>query len=53
MPWSTSPILRARWCGRLAARRSVKVAAYVVMGTFLYFSWGQLMALDLAWLREH
>lgn len=45
------PYLKGRWASRLAARRGVKVAAYVVMGTFLYFFLGQLMALDLAWLR--
>lgn len=45
------PYLKGRWASALAARRSGRVALYLVMSAFVFFFLGQLMAVETAWLR--
>lgn len=45
------PYLKGRWVSALAARRGGRIAAYVLLSTFVFFFMGQLMALDITWLR--
>lgn len=45
------PWLKGRGVSALAARRGGRVAGYVAMSAFIYFFMGQLMSLDILWLR--
>ncbi len=45
------PYLKGRWASSLAAKRGGRIAVFMVMSVFVFFFLGQLMALDIAWLR--
>ncbi|MDD4081374.1 MAG: hypothetical protein PHP02_08210 [Eubacteriales bacterium] len=45
------PWLLGRWASPLAARRGGRIVGYVAMSAFVFFFMGQLMAMDIAWLR--
>jgi len=45
------PALTGRAVSMLAARRGLKVLAYLLMYALLYFFLGQLLVMDAAWLR--
>lgn len=45
------PYLKGRWASLLAAKRGGKIAAFVLMSAIVFFFLGQLMALDILWLR--
>jgi hypothetical protein len=45
------PYLKGRCASPLAAKRGWRIGAYVLMSAFVFFFLGQLMALDILWLR--
>lgn len=45
------PYLKGRGVSALAARRGGRIAVFVVMSAFVFFFMGQLLALDITWLR--
>ncbi len=45
------PYLKGRWASTLATRRGGRVAVYLLMSVFVFFFLGQMMALEITWLR--
>lgn len=50
-PLVKKPYLKGNALSMLAARRGLRILAYLVLSAVLYFFLGQLLVIDIAWLR--